>query len=235
MDQILSIIFSFSSVFLIGLLAVIVIKFGGHIHKNEYKYYWVASLIALVATVFSVLAQFNIVNVEIPLIYQIVFQGHLTFAFFVLVMFAGAFKPKSKPKITLMKVRRELAILGFIILIPHAVLLIVKALSALNPTGTLALIIMTPLFITSFPKIRKKMHPLKWRKLHKWAYAAYFMIFLHLVSITIIAQGLSKAPRVYDQYWWIRLIMYVMIFMFYSYLKFKYYILAPKPNKNVAK
>ncbi len=235
MEQFLSIVFSFSSVLLIGLLAIIVIKFGGHIHKHEYKYYWVASIVAGIATVFSILAQFDIVNVDIPLIYQIIFQGHLTFAFYVLVMFAGAFKPKSKAKITLMKVRREMAILGFIILIPHAVLLIIKALSALNPTGTIALIIMTPLFITSFPKIRKKMHPLKWRKLHKWAYAAYFMVFLHLVSITIIAQRLSETPRAYDQYWWLRLIMYVLIFMFYSYLKFKHYILVPKPNKNVAK
>ena len=228
MELFWSLIFSFSSIILIGVLTLIVIKYGPHIHKNEYRYYWITAIIALIATVFSVLAQFDVVNVEIPLIYQIVFQGHLTFAFFVLVMFAGAFKQKSKQKITLMKVRREMAIIGFLILIPHAVLLIIRALSALNPTGTLAFLIMIPLFITSFPKIRKKMHPLKWRKLHKLAYAAYFMIFLHLVSITIIAQGLSNNPRPYDQFWWIRLIMYVLIFAYYSYLKLKNYILVPK-------
>lgn len=229
----MDLLLSFSSFILIALLALFVIKAGSHLHKHEYKYYIVAAVIATVATVFSVLAQFDVIDVTTPVIYQVFFQGHLTLAFFTLVMFAGAFAKKTKPKITLMKVRRELAILGFITLIPHAVLLLITALSALNPTGTLAFLIMLPLFITSFTKIRKKMHPLQWRKLHKWAYAAYAMIFLHLASITIIAQ--RGGDRAYDDYWLLRLFMYLIIFGVYTVLKFKNYILVqdkkPQPKK----
>ncbi len=220
---------SFSTVWLVAILAFFVTRFGGHLHKHEYTYYWGFTVLTVIATLFSLLAQFEVIDVaRTPILYNILWQGHLTLALFILVMFAGAFKKKSKPKITLMKVRREMAIIGFLTLIPHATLLIVTALSALNPTGTLALLIMIPLFVTSFPKIRKKMHPLKWRKLHHWAYAAYAMIFLHLASITLIAQRTSDTNG-YNQYWWLRLTLYTLIFSVYSVLKYKNY-LKPAPQ-----
>jgi len=208
-------------------LAFAVYKYGKHLHKNEYKYYLGATIIGVIGVVLTVLAQANILitaeTLRTPFIYELFFQGHLPLALFILVMFAGAFKNKSKPKIALMRVRRELAILGFLFLLPHAAFLIIPALTALNPTGTLALLIMIPLFITSFPKIRKKMHPLEWRKLHKWAYAAYAMIYLHLASITLIAQE--------DSLRFVRFGLYTVIFAFYSYLKFKNYIIPKKKAK----
>lgn len=221
---------SFSTVWLVALLAVFVVKYGSHLHKHEYKYYTVITILTVAATIFSLLAQFDVIQIaRTPILYNILWQGHLTLALYILVMYAGAFKKKSKPKIVLMKVRRELAIIGFLTLIPHATLLIVTALSALNPTGTLALLIMIPLFITSFPRIRKKMHPLSWRKLHHWAYAAYAMIFLHLVSITVIAQRGGDATG-YNQYWWLRLTLYTLIFGVYSYLKYQNYLRKPSPK-----
>jgi len=228
----MEILLSFSTFIFIGLLALFVTKAGTHLHKNENKYYIVAGIITGTATIFSVLSQFDIVDVTRPILYQVLFQGHLTLAFFTLVMFAGAFKKKTKPKITLMKVRRELAILGFMTLVPHAVLLIITALTAYNPTGTIAFLIMLPLFITSFTQIRKKMHPLQWRKLHKWAYAAYAMIFIHLASINLIAQRGADGSG-YNDYWWLRLSMYIIIFGVYTILKFKNYILVndTKPKK----
>lgn len=226
----MDLILSFSTVWLVALLALFVTKYGSHLHKNEYRYYTVFTILTAGATVFSLLAQFNLLDVpRTPVLYNLIWQGHLTLALYILVMYAGAFKKKSKPKIILMRVRRELAILGFLTLIPHATLLIVTALSALNPTGTLALLIMIPLFITSFPRIRKKMHPLTWRKLHHWAYAAYAMIFLHLVTITTIAQRTSETNG-YNQYWWLRLTLYTLIFAVYSVLKYQNYLRKPTPT-----
>lgn len=219
MDHILS----FTGMLFIVPLALFVYYSGKHLHKNEHTYYIVSAIIALVATVLAVLAQIGTLGFSlenIPVLYQLIFQGHLTFAFFVLVMFAGGFKKKSKPKIALMRVRREMAILGFIFLIPHATFLIITALSALNPTGTIAFLVMIPLFVTSFTSIRKKMHPLQWRKLHKWAYLVYLMIYVHLLSINLIAQE--------DELRFVRAAIYTAIFGFYTYLKMKNYILPPK-------
>jgi len=219
----MAIFLSFSSLWLLLLLTLFVVRFGRHLHKHEYRYYTVFAVLTAIATVFSVLEQREPTGwLTSPFIYQILWQGHLTLALFILVMFAGAFKKKSKSKIVLTRVRRELAILGFMTLIPHATLLIITALSALNPTGTLALVVMTPLFITSFPKIRKKMHPLAWRKLHHWAYLAYALIFLHVASITVIAQRQGSGD--YNALWWLRLSIYTVLFALYSYLKYQNYL-----------
>jgi len=220
-------VLSFTTFILLIPLTLFTVYLGKHLHKNEYKYYWIVGILMSIASIIGVLAQLEIGLTmddirNIPFVWQIIYQGHMTFALFMLVMFAGAFKKKSKAKITLMRVRRENAILGFMFLVPHAVFLIITALSALNPTGTIVFLIMIPLFITSFPKIRKKMHPLQWRKLHKWAYPAYAFIYIHVASINTIAQE--------DSLRFVRLALYTIIFAVYTYLKFKHYILAPKPQ-----
>lgn len=224
-------VLSFSGVFLIVILALVIYKYGKHIHKNEYRYYGIMAFLAVIGTVFAVLHQLEVVNVEIPFIYELFFQGHLTLAFFVIVMYGGAFKNKSKPKITIMKVRREMAILGFLTLIPHAVLLIITALNANNPTGVIAFTILLPLAVTSWPRLRKKMHAYEWRGFHKWAYLAYASIFAHLAAINILAQD--------DAFRYVRLAIYVVIFGLYTFLKFKNHVLvenpAPKSKKQTKK
>ncbi len=207
-------------------VALFVYYKGRHLHKNEYTYYWGAGLIALIATILSIWTQVGEPPIDIerlPLIYELFFQGHLTFALFMLVMFAGAFKKKTKPKITLMMVRREMAIIGFFFLVPHAAFLLLTALGAWNPTGSIAFLIMVPLFITSFPKIRRKMHPLQWRKLHKAAYAAYAFIYAHLLTINLIAQD--------DGLRFVRFALYTIIFIVYTYLKFNNYILPERKKQ----
>lgn len=212
-------------------LTLFVIYFGKHLHKNEHKYYVIIGLFALLTGIYAIYLQVigTDLKVENRVLYALVFQGHTTFPFFVLVMFAGAFKKKSKPKLTLMKVRRELAIIGFLFLIPHAFLLVWLALTNLNPTGTIAFLIMLPLFVTSFPKIRKKMHPLQWRKLHKWAYLSYAMIYIHIASITIVFNLMNNTGTEL-LFGFVRFGLYTAIFGVYTYLKFKNYILTETPK-----
>jgi DMSO/TMAO reductase YedYZ heme-binding membrane subunit len=167
---------------------------------------------------FAVFFHLNIIQRPDNLLYPILFQGHLALAFYLLVMFAGAFKHKSKAKITLLRVRRELAVIGFFMVMPHAALLIIEALSALNPTGTIAVFLMVPLVITSFPIIRRKFSRDGWLGFHKWAYITYGLIYVHLVTITVIAQ--TPPTNAYEELWWLRLIIYTMIFAAYLYLKF---------------
>ena len=226
MDYILDIL----GIILLIPLILFVIYAGKHLHKNENTYYIIIGIFAFLTGVTAIIAQIVAYDLkqETPMIYALFFQGHSTLPFFILVMFAGAFKKRSKPKLTLMKVRRELAIIGFLFLIPHAILLVWLALTNLNPTGTLAFLIMLPLFITSFPKIRKKFAPKQWKKLHKWAYVSYALIYLHLASITIIFNLMNNtgSDLVYG---FIRFGIYTAIFGYYTFLKLKNDILLPKP------
>ena len=225
------------SFILIAPFAYIVYRYGRSIHKHEERFYVVTAIFAVLLTIAAIFAQVFDRNlaVESPVIYALFFQGHTAFALYVLVMFAGAFKHKSKPKTTLMMVRRELAIIGFILLVPHVVLLIWTALTNYNPTGTIAFLIMIPLFITSFKHIRKKMKPLQWKKLHRLAYAAYAVIYLHVASITVIFNLLFSETTADLIFGFVRFTLYTIIFGFYTYLKFKNYILVDNTNKQPKK
>lgn len=224
----MDILFGFSTLIWLGILVLVITNFGSHLHKHETKYYIGMAVLSIIGTVMALLNQFGNIDVlGLNVIYPLFFQGHLTLAFFIIVMYGGAFKKKSKAKITIMKVRREMAILGFLTLIPHAVLLIVTALSAMNPTGVIATTLLLPLFVTSFPKLRKKMHPVEWRGFHRWAYLAYLAIFAHLAAINIIAQD--------DSFRFVRLGLYIIIFGLYTFLKFKNHILVEQPKTKQAK
>jgi len=118
--------------------------------------------------------------VDIPLLTFIIDRGHLTLAFFILIMFAGVMRKTWVPYKKILLVRGDLAIMGFIFLLPHGIERLSLALGGYNTSGLIAAIIMIPLTISSFMSIRKKIRPDRWRKLHKLAYVAYLMIYFHI-------------------------------------------------------
>jgi len=129
--------------------------------------------LALLLVTFVMLFDVKVVNTLIE-------SGHISLALFLLVMFAGVFGKKSLFYKRILLVRGDLAIIGFILLIPHAIKRLPLALYGYNFTGMIAGIIMLPLIVTSFMSIRKKMRPKNWKNLHKLAYLAYFMIYIHI-------------------------------------------------------
>jgi DMSO/TMAO reductase YedYZ heme-binding membrane subunit len=159
-------------VFIAPILFLFVYYFGKHLHKHQNIY----EFGALVAALFVYLIQLDFIGIDLNLI----LGGHLSLAFFLLVMFAGVLKKNSKAKKALSLVRAELAIIGFIILIPHGLTRLDLALTGYNVTGLFAFIIFVPLIFTSFMNIRKKMNPKNWKQLHILAYFAYFFIYIHL-------------------------------------------------------
>jgi len=46
-------------------------------------------------------------------------------------------------------------------------------------------LVMLPLWITSFPVVRKKMHAKAWKRLQRWAYLFYALLCLHILLLTI--------------------------------------------------
>ncbi len=217
----MAIILSLLTPLLTILLFLGVRQWGSLLHRYEKFVYGLTGLMVIPLVGVSVLFQTGFIENIHPLWYAIFFQGQLGVSFYILVMFAGALKPKTPSQITLLRVRRELAILGFLWLIPHATLLVIRALSALNPTGTLAFFIIVPLVITSFPFIRRKMKPDTWRGFHYWAYIVYGLIYLHIASITLMVQWNDGTS--YGALAWLRFLIYTAIFVAYLTLKQKYY------------
>lgn len=128
----------------------------------------------------SLLLSTLVLFVDVPFLTFIIDRGHLTLAFFILIMFAGVMKKTWIPYKKILLVRGDLAIMGFIFLLPHGIERLSLALGGYNTSGLISAIIMIPLTISSFMTIRKKIRPDRWRKLHKLAYVAYLMIYFHL-------------------------------------------------------
>ncbi|OHE25156.1 MAG: hypothetical protein A2Y45_08675 [Tenericutes bacterium GWC2_34_14] len=121
-----------------------------------------------------------VIFIDIPVLSFIIDGGHLSLALFILIMFAGVMLKSWIPYKKILLVRGDLAIIGFIFLLPHGINRLSLALSGYNMSGLFAAIIMLPLTISSFITIRKKIRPDRWKKLHKLAYVAYFLIYIHL-------------------------------------------------------
>jgi len=162
------------------ILALFIFLFVFHAGKYLHKYQYIFELGALLLSIIVYLSQPQVFNFNLGFVGSMISSGHLSLAFFLLVMFTGVFKKNSKAKKALSLVRAELAIIGFIFLLPHGLSRLELALSGFNLSGLFAFMIFIPLIVTSFMFVRKKMNPKHWKQLHKLAYVAYFFIYIHL-------------------------------------------------------
>lgn len=166
-------------------------------------------------------------------------HGAFATAIWIIVMWTGALKNGSKTMKKLMPIRGELSILAAILTFGHNlfygktyfVRLFTNARS-LPWTQLLAaifsvvmILLLLPLTITSFPKVRKKMSAKQWKKLQRWAYLYYGLLYAHIMLITMPGALSGKMSSV------ISVLVYTLIFL--SYLCFrvrKYLILRKKAN-----
>lgn len=202
-------------------LFLLIFFFSKHIHRNQYKY----EIGAFILANFIILIQPRFFNIQIPFLNLLITSGHLSLAIFLLVMFTGVLKKNSRAKKALSLVRGELAVIGFIFLLPHAFARLALALSGYNMSGLFAFIIFIPLTITSFMFIRKKMNPKHWKNLHKLAYIAYFLIYIHL-AFNISANPNNRFIRL-DPY----ALLYHFILLLYITLRI-IYVIIPRMKKN---
>ena len=187
-------------VFLISLALalLLVLLLGKQLRTAPGPFYLCAALLSL-AVVVCAFAGVRFPAFVNSWIWPIFARGALAGALFVLVMVAGAFPNGSRGARTLMPVRGPLSILAGIFTLAHNVaygktyfvLLFTDAASL--PTATLLAalcsvvmdLVMLPLWITSFPAVRKKMRPKAWKRLQRWAYLFYALLCLHILLLTI--------------------------------------------------
>lgn len=181
-------------IFVAVLLFLIILYFYKQIHMRQYRY--MAG--ALVMSFIVILLSPRLLNINLGPLTEIIASGHLSLAFFILVIFAGVFKKNTLPRRALSLVRGELAVIGFIFLLPHAFTRLELALTGYNMSGLFAMITMLPLVVTTFMFIRKKMSPRAWKTLHRLSYLTYVLIYMHLafdVSVNPNFQYVRLSPN----------------------------------------
>ena len=122
-------------------------------------------------------------------------SGTLSAALFIIVMYAAVFPKKSRIFRCAMLLRGETAILASLLGLVHIVYYghsmgkragAVQGKSAgeiITMTAALLLVLLLiPLTVTSFKRIRRKMNARRWKKLQRWSYLFYGLLYLHIAA-----------------------------------------------------
>ena len=166
-------------------------------------------------------------------------RGSFATAIFIIVMYTGALKNGSALMKKLIVIRGELSIMASIMILCHNIFFgktyfvrLFTSASTMPVTQLLAaiasllmLVIMIPLAIMSFPKIRKKMKPKLWKRLQRFAYAFYALIYIHIFLLTYSSAQARRGDYA------LSLILYTIVFGVYLVMRVRKYLL--KKNSNI--
>jgi DMSO/TMAO reductase YedYZ heme-binding membrane subunit len=143
--------------------------------------------------------------------------GTLGFPLLIIIMYMGALNPKYPIVKKLFSIRKELSILSGFPILTHSLIRTTvnfpralnyffdseasgRAVSALGAgisnfsfvLGILMLALFIPLWVTSFDSAHKRMGGARWKKLQRWSYVLYAMLFIHAMGIQV---GSMLNPR----------------------------------------
>ena len=158
---------------------------------------------------------FNLIGIPIvgEIIRDYIHVAAFAHPILIIIMYTGALDHKNPTVKKLLSIRKEISIIsGFPILmhslvrvmnnLPNAIKFFTDNTGYLESTkvvselgagissfsfvlGIALLIIFVPLWVTSFDSVRKRMGVVKWKKLQKWAYVLYALLFIHAMGIQI--------------------------------------------------
>lgn len=166
-------------------------------------------------------------------------RGTFACALWCVVMWTGALPNGSRLIRRLMPVRGELSILAAILTLSHNMVYgkiysasIHSSASGL-PANQLAacvitillLIIMIPLTILSFPRVRRCMKAKRWKQIQRFAYLFYALLYVHIMLLFV-----PLARNQMDGYY-VSVIAYTAVFLGYAICRIrKWYFLKKKPT-----
>ena len=160
--------------------------------KYSSSFYLSATFISLITIIYEICKMILGVKINgfFSGIESLIMKGNISIVFIFMVMFAGALNPKWEITKKLLRNRSEFAILGCILLFPHIIIYLIYCLKSILIykytstifisyliVGTIAFLIMIPLFITSFKKVRNNMSSVIWKKIQRWSYLFYFLVY----------------------------------------------------------
>lgn len=181
------------------IIAVFVIAFLHNQIKNKAVIFYCASICISLLGVILVWGNFRLPQFVNNIVLPVIARGGLAGAFFIIVMMTGAIPNKTKLIKFLMPIRGELSIIACILTFGHniaygrhyyiALLSPDTELPLMQKLATicslLMVLIMIPLFITSFKCIRKKMKGKTWKRLQGLAYIFYALLGIHIMLLCV--------------------------------------------------
>ncbi len=162
------------------MIAFIFMSILGYIHYKNIKKYELRLYIISV-----------VLSIAIPLI-NINLLDDFAIAFFLVVMYAGAFSRKQEIGKRLRSIRKEYSIIGFIFASCHGIYYIYG--DNIELIGLISLIMAIPLTYTSFIFVRKRMSNKLWKRVQKLAYIMYIGMFVHMIVLEEYAYILVFLP-----------------------------------------
>lgn len=234
--------------FIIALIIAVLFSLfcGKVLKKHPYIFYILAIAISLI----TVLISTNVINTrELPAfinnyIISLFTKGALPTALWAVVMWTGALPNGSWAMKKLIVIRGELSIFTAILTLGHNIgygkTYFVRFFTDMNKLQTnyivacvltiMLLLIMIPLTIMSFPKIRKKINAKTWKKVQRLAYLFYAMIYVHIMFLYIPFARIGR-----DGYL-LSVIVYSIVFIGYAVFRVrKFYVISCKKSKKEPK
>lgn len=209
---------------------------GKALKKHPILFYSGAGIITIVLALIPFDGVPNFVNNYILALFR---RGSLATAIFIIVMYTGALKNGSALMKKLIVIRGELSIMASIMILCHNIFFgkiyfvrLFTSASTMPVTqlfaaiaSLLMLVIMIPLAIMSFSKVRKKMKPKLWKRLQRFAYVFYALIYIHIFLLTYSSAQARRGDYA------LSLILYTIIFGVYLVMRVRKYLL--KKNSNI--
>jgi DMSO/TMAO reductase YedYZ heme-binding membrane subunit/uncharacterized protein with FMN-binding domain len=185
-------------VFILSLvLALLLVLLLGDCIKKYANIFYIISVLISLAVIIITWCNISLPAFVSSRILPIFARGGLAGALFVIVMVTGALPNGSKAIKRLMPIRGQLSIMASILTLGHNIaygktyfVLLFTNASNMPMYQVLAaccsivmLIIMLPLFITSFMTVRRKIKAKKWKQLQRLAYIFYALLYCHVILL----------------------------------------------------
>lgn len=141
---------------------------------------------------------FTMPRVVWKVIFVLIQKCTLSLAIFIVVMYIGVFSRNSKVSTWLRPIRSELSIIAWILSLGHMAVYLVKYLPIVLTGGAIKMTVLTSfilaivllvlllvLGVTSFAIVKKRMKTEDWRKVQKWAYVFFMLVYVHLLFMLL--------------------------------------------------
>ena len=153
------------------------------------KHPWVFCAAALVLTLVCCFVPFTGLPLWVQTgVLDLFRRGVLAAALWVIVAFTGALPAASPLRKRWLPIRGQLSILAAIMSLGHSALFAHSA-ARISPaaavTSVLLLVLMLPLTVLSFPRVRRRMDAGRWKKLQRAAYLFYGLLFVHILLVLV--------------------------------------------------
>ena len=162
----------------------------------------------------------------------------LATALFAVVMFMAVLPRGGKAVKTLLPIRAELSILACILTLGHNIaygktyfIMLLTRPERLEGhllwaavCSVMLILIMLPLMVTSFPKVRKKMKARAWKKLQRLAYLFYGLVYIHVMLLAMVFLDDGKG-----EYLW-NVLAYSGVFLSYGILRIRRAMIRKYPD-----